>query len=396
MPLNVLAVKSAKPRERAYKLADERGLYLLVSPAGGKLWRFKYRFGGKERLLALGAYPEVSLVEARDAREDARRLLSRSIDPSSAKREARHHAKHIAGDSFEAIAREYLEKRGALWSAKYTASVLLRLESDVFPTLGARPISEVTAPDVLEVLRKIESRGAAEQARRAHQHIGKVMRYAVVTSRATRDVAADVKGALHPAAVRHYPALTDPEAIGGLLRTIGAYEGKSIYVRNALLLLAHTFVRPSELRQATWEEIDLEERLWVIPADRMKLRRPHLVPLTDRSAQIFTELKAIRGKSELVFPGYRSRDVPMDGASLRIALSGMGYGGIHVPHGFRAMASTRLHEQGFAIDVIEAQLAHALPGVRGIYNRAVHLKERTEMLKWWSGYLDDLTTSQPD
>jgi integrase len=390
MPLNTLAIKNAKPEEKQYKLTDERGLYLLVTPSGGKLWRLKYRFLGKENALALGAFPEVSLAKARDDREEARRLLAKGIDPNQAKKAERQHAERIAGDSFEAIAREYLKSRAGLWSEKYTASILTRLEADVFPTLGARPISQITAPEVLEVLRKVEGRGAPEQARRAHQHIGKIMRYAVVTGRATRDVAADVKGALHPAVPKHYPALTKPDDIGGLLTAISAYRGKTIYVRNGLLLLAHTFVRPSELRQATWGEIDLEGRQWLIPAERMKLRRPHVVPLTDATVALFEELRAVREKTEFVFPGYRSREVPMDSSTLRIALSNMGFGGAHVAHGFRSMASTRLHEQGFAIDVIESQLAHALPGVRGIYNRAAYLDERSRMLEWWSAYLDGL------
>jgi integrase len=390
MPLSTLAVKNAKPKEKQYKLADERGLYLLVTPSGGRLWRLKYRFAGKERLLALGAFPDVSLVGARDAREEARRLLAKGIDPSSAKRAARHHAKRIAGDSFEAIAREWLEKRGARWSKPYADAIQLRLENNVFPKLGARPITEINAGELLELLRKIEARGAGEQARRSHQHISNVMRYAIVTGRATRDVAADVRGALEPAVTKHRPAITEPEAIGGLLAAVDGYSG-TFFVKQALLLLAHTFVRPSELRGAKWSELDFDARLWSVPAERTKLRRPHLVPLTDRTLAMFEALRDVRGKSELVFPGYRSPETPLSASGLLGALVILGYtGDTMVAHGFRSMASTRLHEAGFAIDVIEAQLAHAQRGVRGVYNRALYLKERREMLIWWSDYLDGL------
>jgi integrase len=390
MPLTSLAVKTAKPKPTAYKLADERGLFLFVTPAGGKLWRLKYRFEGREKSLSIGAFPEVSLTDARDKRDDARRLLAKGIDPSADKKSKKHHVKSIAGDSFEVIAREWLGKQTARWSPTYADSIRVRLENDVFPHMGARPISGITPAEVLGVLRKIEARGAGEQARRAQQHISAVLRYAVVTGRAPRDVAADVKGALAPTAVEHHPAVTEPEDIGKLLNAIEGYTG-SFWVKHALLLLAHTFVRPSELREAKWGELDLDGRTWSVPAARMKMRHPHTVPLTDATAALFEALKAVRGRSDYVFPGHRSPDVPVSASALLRALLALRYGaGRHVAHGFRSTASTRLHEAGFPIDHIEAQLAHTLRGVRGVYNRAMHLEQRREMMVWWSQYLNDL------
>ncbi|MFM0514245.1 tyrosine-type recombinase/integrase [Paraburkholderia sp. RL17-373-BIF-A] len=390
MPLNTLAVKNAKPKDKPYKLTDERGMFLLVTPAGGKLWRLKYRFLGKENLLALGAFPEVSLADARDAREDARRLLAKGIDPSADRKAAKQQAKRVAGDSFEALGKEWIQKMGARWSAGSRAAVQSRLANHVYPKIGPRAIAGIQPPDVLDVIRAIEAQGARNMARVAHQYISGILRFAVVTGRASRDVSADVRGALEPASPKHHPSITAPDDIGKLLVAIDGYQG-TIWVKHALQLLAHTFVRPSELREATWSEIDFDGRLWSVPAERMKMRKPHLVPLTDTTVAIFSALHAARGKSDYVFPGYRSPDVPMSASSLLKAIDKMGYGEIHVPHGFRAMASTRLHEQGFAIDVIEAQLAHAQRGVRGIYNRALYLKERAAMLEWWSAYLDGLT-----
>ncbi|MEX3926194.1 tyrosine-type recombinase/integrase [Paraburkholderia sp. BR10936] len=399
MPLTTLGAKNAKPKEKPYKLADERGLYLLVTPAGGRLWRFKYRHAGKEKLLALGSFPDVSLAEARDAREDARRLLRADKDPSEHRRTLRTEARRAAGNSFEAVAREWLAKqaRGGgvrgdrpRWSEKYLAVVTSRLEADVFPALGQIPVSAIRAADVLDMIATIEKRNAFQIAQRAQQYTSSIMRYAVVTSRAERDPAVDVRDALTRVSTKHHPAVTQPKEIGKLLLAVDGYWGMP-QTRVALTLLAHTFVRPNELLRARWPEVDLKARLWTVPGERMKSRRPHLVPLTDQTVELFQQLEQLKTQDDgLVIPG-RKASRKVCSSTLLAALRVMGYpGDVMVSHGFRSTASTRLHEEGFEIDVIEAQLAHSRPGVRGVYNRAIYLKERVEMMKWWSAYLGSL------
>ncbi len=391
MALKDIQVKNAKPGEKARKLADGGGLFLLVHPNGSKYWRLKYRFAGKEKLLALGVYPEVGLKEARDKRFKARKQLSTGVDPGEA-RKAEKVAK-TGADSFEAITREWFDKFSPTWAPSHSSKVIRRFEKDIFPYLGKRPISEINAPELLAVLRRVEDRGAIETAHRAKQNCGQVFRYAVATGRAERDPTGDLKGALPPPKKSRHAAITDPKQVGELLRAIEAYTGSPI-VRAALQLSALVFVRPGELRGAEWSEIDLPGKQWIIPAERMKMGIEHIVPLSQQAVAILEELKPLTGSSNYVFPGARSNKRPLSDNGPRTALRAMGYANDKMtPHGFRAMASTLLNEQGWRSDVIERQLAHSEQNkVRAAYHRSEYLEERRKMMQAWADYLDGLKT----
>ena len=390
MPLTDVKAKNAKRRDKQYKLADADGLYLLVMPAGGKYWRFKYRYEGKEKLLALGTYPEISLLEARGRLLEARKALAQGIDPSLQKK-AQKQAQTDTENSFEVVAREWYGKFKHTWTAGHAETILSRLESYAFPFIGNKPILEVTAPDVLRVLRFIEANGALVTAHRIRTVISQVMRYAVSTGRADRDPAADTKGALPPAKEKHMAAITEPNKFAGLLRAIDGYEGGFI-VKCALKLQALTFVRPGELRHAEWQEIDLDAAQWNIPGEKMKLREPHIVPLSIQAVNILEGLKPLTGAGRYVFKNGRTVARPLSENGVLAALVAMGYKDIMTGHGFRAAARTMLDEVlQQRVDLIEHQLAHAVKDPNGrAYNRTAHLPARREMMQLWADYLDGL------
>ena len=396
MPLSDVAIRKAKATDKAQRLFDGFGLYLEVTPAGSKLWRQKYRFAGKEKRLAHGSYPTVTLAEARERREEARKLLSKGLDPAEHRRASRAAAEDRAGNSFEVIAREWLGRQA--WVPHYRVKVEAWFTNDIFPWIGGRPVAEITAPEFLRCARRMESRGAIESAHRMLQNCGQVMRYAVATGRADRNPIPDLRGALATPPERHYAAITDPKQIGGLLRAIDAYHG-SLPTKIALQLAPLTFVRPGELRNAEWSEIDLEAAEWSIPAGKMKMRQPHLVPLSRQAVELLTELQPLTGRRQYVFPGGRSPKVPMSNNALNAALRRMGYDkDTMTAHGFRAMARTVLDEElGFRPDYIEHQLAHAVRDPNGrAYNRTAHLAERRKMMQAWADYLDALKADTGD
>lgn len=392
MPLSDTGAKNAKPKDKPYKLADERGLYLLVN-AGGKYWRFDYRFGGKRKTLALGVYPDVSLRDARNRRDDARKQIAQDIDPGAARKAEK--ASKAGADSFESIAREWHAKQVPAWTTSNAEKIMARFENDLFPWLGSRPIVGVTAPELLAVLRRIESRDALESAHRARQTCGQVFRYAIATGRAERDPAADLRGALAPFKTVHRAAIIEPKAFGALLRAIDGYSG-GLVTRCALQFAPLVFVRPGELRHAEWAEIDLDAAEWRIPAAKMKMRADHLVPLSAQAVAVLRELQSLTGAGRYCFPSDRTRDRPMSENTVNAALRRMGYDKATMTgHGFRAAASSLLNEQGWPADVIERQLAHTERNkVRAAYNRAEHLPERRRMMAAWADYLDSLKADQ--
>ena len=392
MPLTDTTIKNAKSGDKTARLFDGGGMYLEISPAGGKWWRLKYRYDGKEKRLSLGVYPDVSLKDARQRRDDARKLLADGVDPSENRKAIKAAKIDRAANSFEVIAREWFAKNSATWSENHGSRIIRRLERDIFPWVGGRPIAEIKAPELLATLRRIEERGAVETAHRAHQNCGQVFRYAIATGRAERDPSPDLKGALPPVKQTHHAAITDPKAIAELLRALDGYQGAFV-TQCALRLAPLFFVRPGELRKAEWAEIDLDTAEWNIPAERMKMREPHLVPLCTQAVKILRELHALTGTSRYVFPGARTNGRPMSDNAVLAALRRMGFAKDEMSgHGFRAMARTILDEVlGVRPDFIEHQLAHAVRDPNGrAYNRTAHLAERRKMMQQWADYLDKL------
>ncbi|MAG00892.1 MAG: integrase [Acidiferrobacteraceae bacterium] len=396
MPLTAIQVKNAKPKEKQYKLTDGEGMYLLVLPAGGKYWRLKYRYSGKEKLLALGVYPAISLAEARERRADAKRLLSKGEDPTTVKKIAKITQNQNSSDNFKSIAREWHDKQKAKLAEVTARDTLSKLINHVFPHIGTRPIGEITAPEVLALLRRLESAGKVSAAHRTKQIISRVFRYAVATGRATHDPAADLKGALAPEVTRHHASITDPKQIGELLRTIDTFTG-TFQVKCALQLAPMLFVRPGELRTAEWEEFDLKKGEWVIPAEKTKLKREHLVPLSTQAVVALKELYRLTGNQDRIANGrkrylFSTTQKPMSENTINKALKSLGYSSKQiVGHGFRTMASTLLHEQGWLSDAIERQMAHVEKNeVKGTYNKALHIDVRVQFMQAWSDYLDGL------
>jgi integrase len=391
MPLTDIKIRNIKVREKAYKLADEKGLFLHINTNGAKYWRFKYRFAGKEKLLALGVYPEVTLSEARDKRDSARKLLAQQTDPSLAKQIAKRSAKLAAENNFAAIACEWYAKHSVKWVPKHGEKIIRRFECDIFPWLGRKSIGEITAPDLLAALRRIESRGAIESAHRVLQNCSQVFRYAIATGRAERDPCGDLRGALQPVKKRHHASIIDPKEIGNLLRNIDSYQGYFV-TKCALQLAPLVFVRPFELRSAEWAEINFENAEWRIPAAKMKMRVMHIVPLAKQAIAILQELYVLTGNGKYVFPGVRTLHRPMSENTVLAALRRLGYTKDEMTgHGFRSMASTILNEQGWNPDAIERQLAHAeRNSVRAAYNYAEYLPERRKIMQHWADYLDKL------
>ncbi|MCX7167865.1 MAG: integrase arm-type DNA-binding domain-containing protein [Rhodocyclales bacterium] len=363
------AIKKAKPSTKPVRMFDGGGLYLELAISGGKLWRFKYRFDGKEKRQALGSYPDTSLAKAREKRDEARRLLADGIDPSEHRKAHKATRAEVAGNTFEAIGREWYSKELPLWAPTQAVKVKGIFEKNLYPWLGSRPITEIKASEFLATLRRMENRGAMETARRALQYSGQVFRYAIATGRAERDITPDLRGALSKANVQHHA------------------------VKCALKLAALLFVRPGELRKAEWTEIDLDRAEWNIPASRMKMKEAHLVPLCRQALEVLRELHPLTGRGRFVFPGERSHERPMSENSVNAALRCMGYPQDEMTgHGFRAMARTILDEVlGVRPDFIEHQLAHAVKDPNGrAYNRTAHLPERRKMMQQWADYLDKL------
>lgn len=393
-PLAEARIRAIKPADKPLKLFDGGGLFLLVTPTGGKLWQFKYRFEGKEKKLALGAYPNISLAEARQRRDQAKTLLANGADPGDTKK-----AQKAAGveetETFEVIAREWHAKFTPSWAASHADKILRRFELYVFPWLGSRPIKAITAPELLGVLRRIEGKGTIDTAHRTKQTCGQVFRYAVATGRAERDPSGDLRGALPPTNGRHMATIADPKEITGLLRAIKDYRG-SIVTRCALRLAPLVFVRPGELRHAEWREINFETSEWRIPAEKMKAGVLHIVPLSRQALAVLHEIYPLTGHGRYVFPSPRTDARPMSNNAVLAVLRRMGYARDEMSgHGFRSMASTLLNEQGWNRDAIERQLAHAeRNSVRASYNYAEYLPERRKMMQAWADYLDNLVTKE--
>ncbi len=395
MALTDTAIRSAKARDKDYKLADSGGLYLLVTAAGGKLWRLKFRMNGKEKKLALGSYPEIGLADARKARDAAREQVAKGADPAREKQRKRVHAKLAAENTFAAIADEYCAKRKRDGTNGWAESTAVRSEyllSLLLPSIGHLPIGEIEPRDVLAAVQKMERKGRLDSAKRTLQLASAVFRYAVATARLDSDPTRDLRGALTAPSVTHYAAITEPKGVGELLRAIDGYEGSGI-TRLALQLAPHVFVRPGELRHSEWSEIDLDGAVWTIPAGKMKMRKAHTVPLSRQAVAILREAYAVTGPSGFVFPSVRTRARPLSDNTLNGALRRLGYTSEQMTaHGFRAMASTLLNESGkWNPDAIERALAHGdSDKVRAAYHRGAHWQERLEMAQWWSDYLDTL------
>ncbi len=391
MALTNTAVLNAKPEDKPRKLADEKGLFLLVHPNGSKYWRLKYRFGGREKLLALGVYPDITLAEARQRRDDARKLLANGADPGETKKAVKAAGADKAANSFEIVAREWWQsKKQPTLSEGHASRILRQLELDIFPWIGKKPIADITAPDLLAAVRRIESRGALESAHRALQNCGQVLRYAVATGRAQRDVSADLRGALPPVKETHLAAVTEPKQVAPMLRAFDDYTGAFV-TKCALRLAPLVFVRPGELRKAEWSDIDLDKAEWRYLVTKTKT--PHIVPLSRQAVEILTELHALTGNGKYVFPGARTNGRPMSDNAILAAMRRMNIGKDEMTgHGFRAMARTILDEVlGVRPDFIEHQLAHAVKDPNGrAYNRTAHLAERRKMMQLWADYLDGL------
>jgi integrase len=392
MPLSDTAIRSAKPREKPYKLSDEKGLFLLVQPSGGKLWRLKYRIGKKEMKLGLGRYPEVGLKQARSRCEDARRKIAEGIDPAIEKRAEKAAAVLSAATTFRSVADEYIEKTEregrAVATVEKSRWVLALMENAV----GGRPISEIRPPELLAVLKKLEARGNLETARRTRAFASRVFRYAVATGRASADPAALLRGALTAPVRKHHAAILDPKRVGELLRAIDGYEGQPI-TQIALKFAPHVFVRPGEMRRAEWGEFDLDAAVWKIPAAKMKARQPHTLPLSNQAIELLKQAKALNVGDPYVFPSLRTPREPMSENTINAALRRLGFSGDEMTaHGFRAMASTLLNESGkWHPDAIERALAHKdSDSVRAAYHRGAHWGERVQMAQWWSDHLDVL------
>ena len=392
MPLTATAVRQALPKAKPYKLSDGHGLFLLVNPKGAKYWRYKYRYGGKEKTLALGVFPEVSLKDARVAHQEARTKLDKGVDPGEERRVQKLTRNLAAADSFEAVALEWFGKVMPDKSESYRVRTRRILEKDLFPVIGQRPVGAIKPPEMLAARRRIEARGANDIAHRAKQTAGQIFRYAVVTGRAERDPSADLKGALAPRQKQHHAAITDPDEVGRLMVAIDGFTGTPV-VKTAVQLSALLFQRPGEIRAMEWSEINWDQARWEIPAAKMKMRAPHIVSLSRQALELLEELHLLTGRGRYVFPSARGASRCLSENTVRIALRAMGYDkDTMTAHGFRAMARTILDEVlGCRVDWIEHQLAHAVRDANGrAYNRTAHLEGRARMMQQWADYLDQL------
>jgi integrase len=390
MPLTNVAIRSAKPTTRAFKLYDSGGLYLEVSPSGGKWWRLKYRFNGKENRISLGVYPETTLRSARDRRDTERKLLAEGIDPSKSRKTEKSAQANRAANSFEQVAREWFAKFSPSWAPAHAARKIRLFERDIFPWIGQQPIAEITAPELLSVLHRIEKRGVSETERRALFSCGQVFRYAVASGRAERDPSGDLRGALPPVKGEHFAAITEPDSLATILRAFEGYNG-TLPVRCALRLMPLLFVRPGELRKAEWSQIDLDAAEWRYVVT--KTQTEHIVPLSRQAVAILRELYPLTGNGHFVFPSARSNTRPMSDNAILVAMRTMEIAkDVTTGHGFRATARTILDEVlSVRTDLIEHQLAHRVKDPNGrAYNRTAFLPERREMMQTWADFLDQL------
>lgn len=389
MPLTVKTIEASKSKERPYRIGDGNGLYLEVPPTGAKRWRYRFRYAGKENMISLGTYPDVTLKDARDKRDEMRLALSKGTNPADTRKEDKATLEGL--NSFETIAREWHGKYAGTWTDEHAAIKLRILEANAFPWIARRAIHDITAPDILALLRRVEERGSLETAHRLRGLMGQIFRYAIATGRATHDPAADLKGALPPRKRNHFPTMTKATDIAELLNAFEGYRGSHV-TRCALRLAPLTFVRPGELRQAEWEEIDHAVAEWRIPAEKMKARRVHIVPLSAQALAILEDLYPLTGNGRFLFPGVRTSAKPMSENTINAALRSLGFTKEQFTgHGFRAMASTILNEQSWNRDAIERQLAHAeRNAVRAAYNHADYLEERRRMMQAWADYLDGI------
>lgn len=388
MPLNDMQIRRAKPEAKAYTLGDGQGLSLLIEPNGSKSWRFRYRFAGKPKMISLGVYPTITLADARSRRDDARKLVAEGKNPSEVRKEQKIALQAESQSSFEKIATEWHQMKSSKWSAGYASDIMEAFQNDIFPYLGTRPVEEIKPLELLNVLRIIEKRGALEKMRKVRQRCSEVYRYAIATGRAVFNPAADLASALEVHQSNHFPFLRADE-IPDFLRALNSYTGSRL-VQIATKLLMITGVRTIELRASIWSEFDLDNAIWEIPAERMKMRRPHLVPLSTQALDLLNELKTMTGRYRYVFPGRNDPNKPMSEASINQVIKRIGYGGKLTGHGFRHMMSTLLHEQGFDSTWIEMQLAHAdKNNIRGTYNHAQYLEKRRDMLQWYSSFLTE-------
>ncbi|MDR2884320.1 MAG: tyrosine-type recombinase/integrase [Deferribacteraceae bacterium] len=391
MSLTDTAIRNAKAQEKDYKLFDEKGMYLLVLKSGNKYFRLDYRFAGKRKTLALGVYPEISLKEAREKRDEAKKLISEGKDPSEIKKAKKYNIYSDTNNSLETIAQEWFDTNKLKWIESHAKSKWRRLEKHILPYLGSRPIKNITTQELLSVVRMMESRGNMEMAHRTKNIVGEIFAFAIATDRADRNIALDLKGALTPVISKNMATITNPAEVGALLRAIDSYVGDFV-TKCALKLTPYVMLRPGELRNAEWSEIDFEKKLWKIHAKKMKMRRDHIVPLSPQVIAIFEEIRPVTGQWRYIFPSVRTKDRPMSNVTVLAALRRMGYTKDEMTaHGFRAMASTLLHENGFDTAHIEVQLAHAERNkVKAAYNHAEYLPQRTEMMTWWANFLDKL------
>ncbi|MBA0191645.1 tyrosine-type recombinase/integrase [Pectobacterium carotovorum] len=389
MPLNARQIETAKPQDKEYKLTDGAGLYLLIKPNGAKYWRLKYRVAGKEKKLSIGVYPDISLAEARLKREEARKIVASGGDPSEQKQVERQAKKINIDNTFKAIALEWHEYKRPNWSKGYAEDLMEAFENDIFPDIGKRPVAEIKPLEMLTSLRKLEKRGVLDKLRKIRQACNQVFRYAIVTGRAENNPASELASALPPPKATHYPHLL-PDELPDFLRALSTYSGSKV-TQLATRILMLTGVRTIELRQAEWKEFDFEKQLWEVPKERMKMRRPHLVPLSDQVIDALQQLYAVTGRYNLVFPGRNDITKPMSEASINQVLKRIGYHGKATGHGFRHTMSTILHEQGYNTAWIELQLAHVDKNtIRGTYNHAQYLEQRRGMLQWYGDFVDGL------
>ncbi|RRN99559.1 tyrosine-type recombinase/integrase [Pectobacterium aquaticum] len=389
MPLTDVKVRSAKPEDKAYKLTDGEGMHLMVHPNGSKYWRLQYRFDGKQKTLALGVYPEITLSEARQRRDEAKRQIATGTDPSEQKKVDKQLRQTLVDNTFKAIALEWHEYKRPNWSKGYAEDLMEAFENDIFPDIGKRPITEIKPLEMLTSLRKLEKRGVLDKLRKIRQACNQVFRYAIVTGRAENNPASELASALPPPKATHYPHLL-PDELPDFLRALSTYSGSKV-TQLATRILMLTGVRTIELRQAEWKEFDFEKQLWEVPKERMKMRRPHLVPLSDQVIDALQQLHAVTGRYNLVFPGRNDITKPMSEASINQVLKRIGYHGKATGHGFRHTMSTILHEQGYNTAWIELQLAHVDKNtIRGTYNHAQYLEQRRGMLQWYGDFIDGL------
>lgn len=384
-----MQIRRAKPEAKAYTLGDGQGLPLLVEPNGSKSWRFRYRYAGKPKMISLGVYPTITLAEARARRDEARKIVAEGKNPSEVRKEQKLALRIQSENAFEKIAREWHQMKSAKWSAGYASDIIEAFQNDIFPYVGTRPVGEIKPLELLNVLRKIEKRGALEKMRKVRQRCSEVFRYAIATGRAEFNPAADLSSALEVHKSNHFPFLKSDE-IPDFLRALDSYAGSRL-VQIATKLLMVTGVRTIELRAALWQEFDLDNAIWEIPAERMKMRRPHLVPLSTQVLGFLNELKSMTGNYRYVFPGRNDPNKPMSEASVNQLIKRIGYAGKLTGHGFRHTLSTILHENGFNTAWIEMQLAHVDKNtIRGVYNHAQYIEDRKKMMQWYSDFIINL------